>query len=130
MKCVMCNKWNFKTNILRSRQRSTIFYVYVCCMSQTNLKGITEKYCLTFEQGRTKPHLQQIAASDTFIPIQFGFNVTLFLRKIYHNIEQFVIKLFEKLDSLYKAKNQIFKTKSSLNFSKSLWAQVIISLFS
>ena len=69
-------------------------------MSQTNLKGITEKYCLTFEQGRTKPHLQQIAASDTFILIQFGFNVTLFLRKIYHNIEQFVIKLFEKLDSL------------------------------
>ena len=101
MKCVMCNKWNFKTNILRSRQRSTIFYVYVCCMSQTNLKGITEKYCLTFEQGHTKPHLQQIAASDTFIPIQFGFNVTLFLRKIYHNSEQFVIKFFEELDKLY-----------------------------
>ena len=70
-------------------------------MSQTNLKGITEKYCLTFEQGRTKPHLQQIAASDTFIPIQFEFNVTLFLRKIYHNVEQFVIKLYEKLDNLY-----------------------------
>ena len=101
MKCVMCNKWNFKTNILRSRQRSAIFYVYVCCMSQTNLKGITEKYCLTFEQGRTKPHLQQIAASDTLIPIQFEFNVTLFLRKIYHNIEQFVIKLFEELNNLH-----------------------------
>ena len=70
-------------------------------MSQTNLKGITEKYCLTFEQGHTKPHLQQIAASDTFIPIQFGFNVTLFLRKIYHNIERFVIKFFEELDKLY-----------------------------
>ena len=70
-------------------------------MSQTYLRGITEKYCLTFEQGRTKPHLQQIAASDTFIPIQFGFNVTLFLRKIYHNSEQFVIKFFEELDKLY-----------------------------
>ena len=61
-------------------------------MSQTYLRGITEKYCLTFEQGRTKPHLQQIAASDTFISIQFGYNETLFLRKICHNIELLVNK--------------------------------------
>ena len=51
-------------------------------MSQTYLRGITEKYCLTFEQGRTKPHLQQIAASDIFIPKSFGDNMTLFIRKI------------------------------------------------